>query len=129
MLNIRTRYTHQDYGRYVTIVVSTDTNGAVALDQTTKKGVGATITRTGIGEYLITTDQPCKDFIGASAALRMATPDGSHAVPGAMTHNSNGTYQVVIHTFDNAAPGVLFDLAAAAGNVLTGYMTVKIVGP
>ena len=129
MEHIRTRYTHQDYGRYVTIVVSIRTNAAGTLDQTTSKGVGAIITRTGVGEYLMKTLQPCKDFIGGHGELRLATPDGSRAVSGAVTHNSDGTYQMVIQTFNAAAPHALFDAADAVNNVITGYMTVKIVGP
>ena len=129
MPNTISRFTRQGFGRYVDAVVTVNTKGATALDQTTSVGIGAIITRTGTGEYLMTTTTPAKSFIGGHAAIRLASPNGSVAVPGAVTHNSDGTFSMVIKTYDNTAVPALFDAAAATGNCLTGYMTLKVVGP
>lgn len=124
---IRTRHTHQDYNHLVSIFVETDCNGANALDQTTKVGLGCTITRTGIGEYLATLDQPCKRFVTGSYTLLLATPDGSYAVPGDVTAVGDGTYTQAFECYNNAAPSVKFDPAAT--DTITAHLVVQIVGP
>jgi hypothetical protein len=123
------RFTKQSFARYTDATVSIRTKGATALDQTTSKGLGAVITRTGTGEYLMTTTTPAKDFIAGTAMLQMATPDGSYAVTGPVTHNSDGTYGMVIQTWGPAAGNIKIDVADAANNVLNGFMTLKVVGP
>jgi len=129
MPNTISRFTKQSFARYVDATVSIRTKGATALDQTTSKGLGAVITRTATGEYLMKTTTPAKDMVAGFATLRMAVPDGSYAVTGPVTHNSDGTYQMVIQTWGPAAGNVKVDLTDAANNVINGLMTLKVVGP
>lgn len=101
--------------RKVLLAGNASLNGTSAPTANYTKGV--TLTRTGVGAYLITLTEPVRAIVMADANLGMGAPSGGlGAYVGAISKNAAGKWQVVV-TIANSS-GTATDIATASGNAL-----------
>lgn len=98
---------------YTRIVGSFGTNGASAPlpASVSGKGFETAVSRTAVGEYVVTLGDIYRKLLAVTASLQMDTPDGSYCAVGAFDKAAK-TIVLKVYT----AAGVAVDLPASANN-------------
>lgn len=88
-------------------------NGGSALDLTTRKGLGWTVTRTSTGLFTVTFTDTQADLVAFEAQLQLASADDKYLQMGTLVNTSTPVVQIRVMDISGAA---VADVAANANN-------------